>query len=252
MNFFKKIFTYFTNKSVNKKVSDFELNKLNNLSKKINIQFNNTMLFAKALTHRSYLDKTTELNKSNERLEFLGDAVLGLIIAETLFSKFSKEDEGFLTKSRSHIVDKNALFEVAMKLKLNNFILFDERFIKNSEEGFKTILSDCVESLIGAIYLDQGFEIVKKFIVTYIATPNLESGKYQIDNNYKGQLLEYTHSEKLSSPKYELVSSFGPDHKKEFIVQVLLDDKLFGQGVGKNKKSAEQKAAKTTLENLKK
>jgi len=247
MNILNKIFRLLARKSEDTIISAFEHEKLNELSKKINIQFNNKMLYAKALTHRSYLDKPTELNKSNERLEFLGDAVLGLIVAETLFSKFENENEGFLTKSRSHIVDKNALYDSALKLGLNNFILFDERFIKNSEEGIKTILSDCLEALIGAIYLDLGIDEVKKFILTWIASPNLESGKYQIDNNYKGQLLEYTHSEKLSPPNYVLTNTFGPDHKKEFLVKVLIDSKLFGEGVGKNKKSAEQKAAKSAL-----
>ena len=247
MNILNKILTIFTKKSENEIISTYESEKLNNLSNKIKIHFNNPLLFAKALTHRSYLDKSTELNKSNERLEFLGDAVLGLVVAETLFSKFEDENEGFLTKSRSHIVDKNALYEAAMKLGLNNFILFDERFIKNSEEGIKTILSDCLEALIGAIYLDLGIDEVKKFILTWITSPNLESGKYQIDNNYKGQLLEYTHSEKLSPPNYVLTNTFGPDHKKEFLVKVLIDSILFGEGVGKNKKSAEQKAAKSAL-----
>jgi ribonuclease-3 len=252
MSISKKLLSFFKRNKPNPLVSNFELEKLNKLSQKINIQFGDNLLYAKALTHRSYLDKVTILNKSNERLEFLGDAVLGLIVAETLFTRFPDNDEGFLTKSRSHIVDKNALFEAAMKLGLNHYILYDERFIKNSEEGIKTILSDCLEALIGAIYLDKGIGEVKKFILNWIATPNLDSGKYQIDNNYKGQLLEYSHSEKLSHPNYVLVNSIGPDHKKEFIVQVLIDDKFYGQGQGKNKKSAEQQAAKSALRNLKK
>lgn len=252
MSISKKLLSLFTRNKPYPLVSNLELEKLDKLSDKINIQFGDKLLYAKALTHRSYLDKVTVLNKSNERLEFLGDAVLGLIVAETLFTRFPDKDEGFLTKSRSHIVDKNALFEAAMKLGLNHYILYDERFIKNSEEGIKTILSDCLEALIGAIYLDKGISEVKKFILNWIATPNLDSGKYQIDNNYKGQLLEYSHSEKLSPPNYFLVNSIGPDHKKEFIVQVLIDDKFYGQGQGKNKKSAEQQAAKSALQNLKK
>lgn len=247
MNIFEKLSTLFNKKSENKLVSKYEQEKLNKLSQKLGFRFNNSLLYAKALTHRSYLEKTTELNKSNERLEFLGDAVLGVIIAETLFLKFSDKDEGFLTKTRSHIVDKNALFEAAKRFGLNQFLLYDHRFIKDTEQGIKTILSDCTEALIGAIYLDQGIESAKLFINKWIASPNLESGKYQIDNNFKGQLLEYTHTEKLSHPNYKVISSKGPDHKKEFIVEVMIDDISYGQGKGKNKKSAEQEAAKSTL-----
>lgn len=250
MNIVNKLISLVKSKFETRYVSAFEQDKLDNLSKKLNLRFNDPLLYAKALTHRSYLEKPTALNKSNERLEYLGDAVLGLIVADTLFSNFSDKDEGFLTKSRSHIVDKNALFESAIKLGLNKYLLYDERFIKNSEEGIKTILADSLEALIGAIYLDQGISHAKKFVDKWIIEPNLESGKYQVDNNYKGQLLEYTHSQKLSSPNYILVSSKGPDHKKEFIIEVHIDNKPFGQGKGKNKKSAEQEAAKTTLLNF--
>lgn len=247
MNIFNWLSTLFNKKSEDKLVSNFEQKKLVKLSQKLQLQFNNNLLFAEALTHRSYLEKSTNLCKSNERLEFLGDAVLGVIIAETLFSKFPNEDEGFLTKTRSHIVDKSALFEASKRLGLKQFLFYDGRFINDSEEGIKTILADCTEALIGAIYLDKGIDEAKIFVNKWIATPNLDSGKYQIDNNFKGQLLEYTHTEKLSNPNYIIVSSNGPDHAKEFIVEVQIADEAYGRGKGKNKKSAEQEAAKSTL-----
>jgi ribonuclease-3 len=203
--------------------------------------------FHRALTHKSVAAEDTD---TNERLEFLGDAVLGAIVAETLFTKFLSEDEGFLTKTRSHIVDKNALYEAATRIGLKQYLLYDKRFIKDTEEGIKTILSDCMEALIGAIYLDKKIDVTKNFVLKWIVNPNFDSGKYQIDKNYKGQLLEYTHSEKLSPPNYVIVSSDGPDHKKEFVVEVQIDNKSFGIGNGKNKKSAEQAAAKTTLKQL--
>mgnify|MGYP000297747015 CR=1 FL=1 len=252
MELLGKLFNVFNKKSSLEYISDFELNKITKLSQRVNLKFNNPHLYAKALTHRSYLEKTTELSKSNERLEFLGDAILGAIVAETLFIKFPEEAEGFLTKTRSHIVYKNALYEAALRLGLKDYLLYDKRFIKDTEEGIKSILSDCLEALIGAIYLDKKLEVTKKFVLKWIIDPNIVSGKYQIDKNFKGQLLEYTHSKKLSFPNYVIVSSNGPDHKKEFIVEVEIDGKTFGKGMGKNKKSAEQEAAKNTLNQLRK
>lgn len=247
MKVLENLFSVFRKKRKIENISDYEISKLDKLSTKLNLQFNNPILFAKALTHRSYLERTTELNKSNERLEFLGDAVLGMVVADILFTKFQDEDEGFLTKTRSHIVDRNALYESAERLKLKKYLLYDKRFIRSSEEGIKTILSDCLEALIGAIYLDQGIDEAERFIVKWIAQPNLDSGNYQVDNNFKGQLLEFTHSKKLSPPEYIVVSSEGPDHKKEFIVEVQIDNIAHGAGKGRNKKSAEQEAAKQTL-----
>jgi len=250
MGLFGNLFGAFRKKRKIVNVSEYETNKLSSLATKLNLKFKDPILFAKALTHRSYLERTTELNKSNERLEFLGDAVLGMVVGEILFKKFKDEDEGFLTKTRSHIVDKNALYDSAERLKLKKYLLYDKRFIRDSEEGIKTILSDCLEALIGAIFLDQGIIEAKNFIVKWIAQPNLESGNYQVDNNFKGQLLEYTHSKKLSPPEYIVMSSEGPDHDKEFIIEVHIDKITHGTGIGRNKKSAEQEAAKQTLLNF--
>ncbi|MDA3860583.1 MAG: ribonuclease III [Melioribacteraceae bacterium] len=250
MKLFNKLFLFFSKKSESEKVSDFEREKLNKLSEKLKLHFNNPLLYAKGLTHRSYLEKNTVLNKSNERLEFLGDAVLGVIVAEILFAKFPDEDEGFLTKARSHIVDKKALIESATRLGLKKYLLYDHRFIKDTEEGIKTILSDCMEALIGAIYIDQGIQEAEKFVIKWVVKPNLESGNYQVDKNYKGQLLELTHLKKLPPPEYLLVSSDGPDHNKEFIIVVQIDETKYGIGRGRNKKGAEQEAAKRTLLSL--
>lgn len=232
-------------------IPNYESEKLKELSKKLKLNFKNPQLFVKALTHRSYLESSPLLEKSNERLEFLGDAALGLVVAETLFKKFREEDEGFLTKTRSHLVYKNELFNAANRFGLLDFILYDKRFIKNSEEGLKTISADCVEALIGAIYLDSGIEEVKKFVMKWIIKPNIESGRYQIDNNFKGQLLEYTHQKKLTPPDYVIVHSEGPDHAKIFQVEVIIEGKSCGLGKGRSKKTAEQIAAKNALVSFK-
>ncbi len=223
---------------------------LDKLAELLDIRIRDKQLFVKALTHRSYLESSPELEKSNERLEFLGDAALGLAVAEILFKKFPEEDEGFLTKTRSHLVYKNELYNAAKRMGLIDFILYDKRFIKNSEEGIKTISADCVEALIGAIYLDSGIKEVKRIILKWIIEPNVKSGNYQIDKNYKGQLLEYTHQMKWSSPEYVLIDSAGPDHDKIFKIKVMINGNNFGEGEGRNKKTAEQNAAKNALSNL--
>ncbi len=248
MKIFDKLFSNFKKKTVST-VSTSEQKRLDKLSQKLNLKFNHSslLLYGRALTHRSYIEKKTVLCKSNERLEFLGDAVLGVVVAKALFSRFPDEDEGFLTKTRSHIVDKNGLYDSAKQLELKDFVFYDRKFIKDSEEGIKTILADCMEALIAAIYLDQGIDSAEEFISKWIITPKLKSGKYQIDNNFKGQLLEYTHLKKISPPTYVLLNANGPDHKKEFIIEVQIDDKVYGKGKGKSKKSAEQEAAQQTL-----
>lgn len=223
---------------------------LDKLAELLDIRITDKQLFVKALTHRSYLESSPELEKSNERLEFLGDAALGLAVAEILFKKFPEEDEGFLTKTRSHLVYKNELYNAAKRMELIEFILYDKRFIKNSEEGIKTISADCVEALIGAIYLDSGIKEVKRIILKWIIEPNVKSGNYQIDKNYKGQLLEYTHQMKWSSPDYVLIDSAGPDHDRIFKIKVMINGSNFGEGEGRNKKTAEQNAAKNALSNL--
>ncbi|MBU1097128.1 MAG: ribonuclease III [Bacteroidetes bacterium] len=228
----------------------FEREKLVLLEKRLGIKFGQKEIFIKALTHRSYLEISPEFEKSNERLEFLGDAVLGLVAAETLFQKFPNKHEGFLTKYRSHLVDKEALFEAAKRINLFDFVLYDHRYVRGSEEGKKTIIADCLEALIGAIYLDKGLKTAEHFIVRWIITPNFQSGDVKVDKNFKGQLLEITHSEKLSAPKYKVVSEEGPDHDKKFVVDVIIGSESYGIGEGKNKKSAEQEAAKIAIDKI--
>lgn len=226
------------------------LEKLGLLEERISIKFGKTEYYIKALTHRSFLELSPELKKSNERLEFLGDAVLGLVVAETLFKEFPNKHEGYLTKYRSHLVDKEALFQSAKKINLIDYVLYDKRYVKGSEQGEKTIVADCLEALIGAIYLDQGLETAGEFIGRWIIAPKLKSGDVKVDRNFKGRFLEYTHSQKLDSPRYKVVSEEGPDHNKKFIVEVIVGNESFGRGEGKNKKSAEQEAAKAALERV--
>ena len=203
--------------------------------------------FLKAITHRSILESNPELKKSNERLEFLGDAVLGLIVAEFLFEKFTEEGEGQLTKYRSHLVKKETLAEIADEMDLKSIIIYDKRYIRSYHEGIKTITADALEAIIGAIYLDSGIDRAKEFIYKWIIEPSFESGKYQEDKNFKGQLLELTHAKNLTPPVYEI----GPEHDKIFTAKVDIGEEISALGEGKNKKNAEQEAARKALEILK-
>ena len=221
------------------------------LEKVIGAKITNANLYVKALTHRSYLDRFPEIKKSNERLEFLGDSVLGLIAAEYLFKTHKSEEEGFLTKSRSLLVNKEALSKAAELMNLKKFVLYERKFINSSVSGLKTINADALEALIGAVYLDAGLKTAENFVCKKIFNPLLKSNILKNDQNYKGQLLEFVHSLKLKSPYYKLVKEEGPEHNKRFYISVYINDVLYGEGKGKNKKTAEQLAAKTALYKLK-
>ena len=135
---------------------------------------------------------------------------------------------------------------------LEKFVLYDKRFIKGTQEGFKTVMADAVEALIGAVYLNNGITETKKFIYKWILEPSLKSGKYELDKNFKGQLLELTHSKKLEPPLYKLVKEEGPEHDKVFTIDVFIGKNKMGRGTGKNKKSAEQAAARKAMSELSK
>lgn len=249
MNFFRWIKENIRLTNSNKIPSNEHVD-LDRLQKTLGFTFHNNEYYIKALTHRSYLEITPEFKKSNERLEFLGDSVLGVIVAESLFKKFPDKDEGFLTKYRSHLVNRQALATAAGRINLLKFVLYDKRYVRGSLAGQKTIIADCFEALIGAIYLDGGLEKAGEFIYNHILTPNYSSGQFAIDNNYKGQLLEFTHLHKLSPPYYKIMNEDGPDHDKKFSIDVIISKKSYGKGVGSNKKSAEQQAAKNALAKL--
>jgi len=243
---FKRFFYFFLkSRKVDSRNKQIDFSKL---SAALGVEISNIEYFAKALTHKSYIDVNPSFSKSNERLEFLGDSILGFVVAENLFVNFPDKDEGFLTKYRAGIVDKPALFKAAEKIGLLDFVLFDRRFVKGSDEGLKTISADCMEAIIGAIYIDRGFEEVKKFILAKIIKPSFDSMEFKFDKNFKGQLLEFTHAHHLSAPFYKVVDEYGPDHNKKFEVDVIINNEIAGHGIGRNKKSAEQEAAKIALE----
>lgn len=226
--------------------------RLKKLERIIDTSIDNPFLFIRALRHRSSLaDAGFEPTDSYERLEFLGDAVLDLIVSEIIFDRFPDEDEGFLTKLRSKLVKGDALAVYAEKLQLSELILIGERAQGQGIEFSKSALSDVFESLVGAIYIDKGYrdaaDFVEKVIQRYVNFDNLMTTL----DNYKSLLLEYAQANQLEIPRYEVINEYGPGHDKTFEVKAIVDEKERGQGKGKSKKEAEQKAARQALKALK-
>jgi len=213
-----------------------------NLEKKIKINFKDKKLLVKSLTHKSF-DK----ENNNEKVEFLGDRVLGLIIAKKLLEIYPNEKEGILDKKFASLVNKKTCLEIAKKIEINKYILTLNVKKKNFIED--KVLADSCEALIGAIYLDKGFHIVEKFILNLWSNHIKESVVTQIDAKTNLQELSLKKFKKL--PIYKLISNTGPRHKPLFKVAVKLMDTKFYSAEGKSKKDAEQNAAVLCLQNLK-
>ena len=213
------------------------------LEKKINIKFKDKDLLSQSLTHKSF-----DSNINNEKLEFLGDRVLGLVIAKKLLEIYPNEKEGILDKKFASLVNKNTCLEIAKNLKLDNFI--QTLTPKNKKIKIEDkIISDCCEALIGAIYLDKGFSIIEKFILNIWQNHIKKSVVTQIDAKTKLQELTLKNFKKL--PTYKLISNTGPRHKPMFKVGVKLPNTKYFISSGKSKKEAEQNAATECLKNMK-
>ena len=205
------------------------------LEKKINFKFKNKSLLIKSLTHKSF-DK----NNNNEKLEFLGDRVLGLVIAKKLLEIYPEEKEGVLDKKYASLVNKNTCLQIAKNLDLQNFILIFNSKNKSIKIEDK-VVADCCEALIGAIYLEKGFSTVEKIILELWKRNIKESVITQIDAKTKLQEFSLKRFKKL--PTYKTISNTGPRHKPIFQVAVKLPNTKFFKGSGKSKKEAEQNAA---------
>ncbi len=220
--------------------------------KKFHLHFNQPELIITALKHRSYLNITNEDRIfSNERLEFLGDAVLDLVVTHYLYEKFPKRTEGELSKIKSILVSKPVLADVANQMSLGNFVLINWGEEKTGGRKRQSILADAMEAIIGAIYLDQGLEAAREFIQTHLLKNFQKIIKRGLYKNYKSILLEFAQSKGLDVPSYRVVREEGPDHAKEFIIEVYVDDQKMGEGRGRSKKIAEQQAARQAVKKLK-
>ena len=215
------------------------------LKEKLKIDFNNIEALQTAITHSSYAnEKNVEFN---ERLEFLGDTVLELIISEYLFTNHKEESEGYLTKVRALIVCENSLFEIAKGWDLGKYICMSKGEELTGGRDRVSILADAVEAIIAAIYLDQGFETAKGFVLRNFAGIIEKAVKNKIILDYKTKLQEILQKKGDVDILYELVSFEGPPHRREFFVQVSVNGEVKGNGSGFSKKEAEQMAAKEVL-----
>ncbi|MBL7127638.1 MAG: ribonuclease III [Ignavibacteria bacterium] len=210
--------------------------------------------FVTALTHRSFLKMRQNNVKagliSNERLEFFGDSVLDLIVAEFLYKNFPLNEEGDLTKFRSILVNKRFLAERAKYMDLQDYLLASNTALKSIEQGYDSILADAYEAVIGAIFLDSGYEAAKKFLNKEIFAKLDVKWLNQFDDNHKSKFLEYAQAHTDYIPEYAVIDEKGPEHNKLFTVEVYLANNCLGIGKGKSKKKAEQAAAKNALQNL--
>ncbi len=222
------------------------MKKFKALEKALNYKFKRDDLITEALTHKSY-----KRPYNNERLEFLGDAVLDLIVGEYLFKKFPNEDEGILSKIRASLVNEKGFTKLALNIKLGESLLISVAEENNGGRTKPSLLSNAFEAIIGAIYLESGLEVTSKIVIELIESAYDSIDLNSLSKDFKTTLQELTQADFGETPNYKLVRSFGPDHKKEFEIAVELQNKIIASALGKSKKEAQQKAAKIALKTLK-
>lgn len=214
-------------------------------------KFKNSLLLQTALTHRSALNENiSPAAESNERLEFLGDAVLELITTKFLFDKFPQEPEGILTAYRSSLVKTTTLAEVAQELGLGQELYMSKGEEATGGRDNPGLLADTTESVIGAIYLDQGYEAAKKFLEKNLFSKFDQIKKEKLYQDSKSLLQEIVQAKGFEAPLYKVTKEEGPDHDKQFTVEVLVDSQPTGTGTGKSKQLAQQVAAEAALKEL--
>lgn len=215
--------------------------------------FTDASLLMQALSHRSALnepDSGTTATESNERLEFLGDAVLELVSTTYLYEKYPKEPEGMLTALRSALVKTTTLAEVAREIKLGEAMYLSHGEAATGGRDNDSLLADTLEAVIGALYLDQGIAAVNTFLTTWLFPKTETISKQKLYKDAKSLLQELVQSRGLATPVYEVIEAIGPDHDKSFTVRVLVGGEAYGQGNGRSKQAAQQEAAKQALASL--
>ncbi|MDD3817725.1 MAG: ribonuclease III [Thiovulaceae bacterium] len=222
------------------------IRKLESLEKSLGYVFENKKLLIEALTHKSY-----KQSYDNERLEFLGDAVLDLVVGEYLFHKFRKSDEGKLSKIRASLVNEGGFCKLAESLHLGDYIHISNAEENNGGREKPSLLSNAFEAVMGAIYLEAGLEKVKEIAIDLIEKNHKEISLDSLFRDFKTTLQELTQARFGITPEYKVISSRGPDHKKEFELAVMIEDKEYARAIGKSKKIAQQEAAKLAIEKLK-
>lgn len=220
-------------------------------SAKHHLGFRNVFLLRRAMTHRSFLNENPNETQDNERLEFLGDAVLDFLVASWLYDHFPDFQEGQMTRFRAALVGNTQLADYSRQIGVGELLRMGKGEIENGGRDRSALLGSAFEALVGALYQDQGMEKVRDFVHPFlekVVKAMIADGR---DVDAKSMLQEWAQSQKLGSPIYRLVDSIGPDHDKVFQVEVVISEKVFGHGEGKSKQKAAKNAARDALEKLK-
>jgi ribonuclease III len=215
---------------------------------KIGIKFGDKNILKQAFTHRSFLNEhKAPKGKHNERLEFLGDAVLELVITHYLFDKYPEKTEGDLTSIRSALVNATTCAEVAKEIDVNDYLLLSKGEAKDTGRARQYILANALEAIIGAIYIDSGYENTRDFILKYVTPKTEKIVEEELWVDAKSKFQEKAQDVAGVTPSYKTLKEEGPDHDKKFTVGVFLTDELIAEGVGESKQDAEQSAARHAL-----
>lgn len=221
------------------------------LQKKLRIRFSNKALLEQALVHSSYINENPGLaNGDNERLEFLGDAVMGFIIAEELYKRFPQFSEGEMTRLRSSLVSQDALCRLAKVIKLGDYLYLGKGEESGGGRSKPANLSGALEALIAAIFLDRGIAVTRRFVLRLMSKKMGKAFREGIEVDYKTKLQEMVQAKRQLRPKYRVIEAVGPAHDRRFTVEVRVGDSIMGRGSGKSKKSAEVEAARVALQQL--
>jgi ribonuclease III len=231
--------------------SSFQLPPINHERKKelklfeklIGVRFRNLELLNLAFSHRSFAHESDGHIDSNERLEFLGDSVLGLVVTEYLYHVLADKNEGDLAKIKSFVVSEDSLSMLATKIRVDNYILIGKGEEYSGGRSKKTLLADALEAIIGAYYIDAGYAPAQDFILSLLVPEIDKVVQDKHKRDYKSLLQEMVQKRFKSYPRYLVVEKMGPDHDRTFVVEVIIHNKNYGKGEGKNKKEAEQQAA---------
>ena len=237
-----------SNKSINKSRKE----ELARFQAQIGIRFRNLVLLNTALSHKSYVNESENDLENNEKLEFLGDAFLGFVISDYLYNQNLYFREGTLARIKSYVVSESALYRVGQKINIHKYLLIGRGEEKSGGRFRKALISDSVEALLGAYYLDAGYRQSRKLVEKLFHAEILKVEQNRHEKDYKSILQELVQKKFKSIPQYSVVNTEGPEHKRKFFVKVTVRKKSYGPGIGASKKQAEQNAAGIALGTLKK
>jgi len=232
--------------------SETRMEQLDSLQDRIKFKFSDIKLLNKALTHSSYANENSEPIKHNERLEFLGDSVLDILVSDYLVNRYSEFAEGTLSKIRAAVVNETCLARLAKNIKLGNYLLLGRGEDLSGGREKASILADTFEALAGAVYCDGKFDAASNTFLPLLIEEITKTAQSWSFRDFKSDLQEYTQNKLVCIPSYKVVREIGPDHAKKFEVIVIIKNEVEGKGFGRSKKEAEQAAAKMAMENYSK